>query len=165
MVEVVREGSRRGFVLMVEARSPHHLREIIADASDVMARWPAEHRASNVPGVVALAIGSAAMLEGVRVELLRDIAAAQVDAQVVCPPGRVAELVRPWPLVHMSGRVLDVRGDAALSLGPSDDDARRYARWAGMDSSPHEIQRLFELGVLRWSEDEGRDGYRMLEPA
>ncbi len=149
-VEIGHTESRTGIIVQV-GKSRTEVRTLLERAFDVAGRQL--RRGVTDPGWWAACVCAAGIEMGLSPSVQRVPSRGEVHVLLAVERGRMVEDRPPWPLVQLriDGPWLDLRGEAALRLGPSDDELRAYADGAGVDAPAFELARMFELGVLEWT--------------
>lgn len=152
-IEIGHEGVRNGFILRIDSvTSSQRLRAILERAFEIAGEMPKPMTWSA--GWWAIMVGVAAN-EVARCELLRVPERFARHVVVRVPRSRsMLDNYPDWPDVRLAATRpwLDLRGPAALRHGPSDAELLRYGAGAGIDEPASELRRMFDLGVLEWSQ-------------
>lgn len=167
-VEVKRASTRTGVILEVDSTSSRMDRVILSDAFDLAGR--ASNRLVHDPGwwvaVVAAAyvnFGLLCVVQRVPERLDRHIELIVESASFGCTHPE-------WPMVTLApgAPALDLRGEAALRLGPTDGDLAAYAAaLPTIEGKPNrsDLRRMFDMGVIGWESGDNRGGRRRLVAA
>lgn len=167
-IEVGHAQTRTGIIVQVEGLLNRvELRGVLERAFDDAAAMRASRRVVTDPGWWAIIIGRAALRFG-RASVQRVPERGALHAVVLVERGRMLEEHGAWPLVRLGAgarhHLLDLRGPAALALGPSDAELAAYGEASGVPGAVHELRRLWDLGALEWESDStyrhGRRGIR-----
>jgi hypothetical protein len=150
-------------VLEVESTSSQVNRVVLSDAFELAGR--ASVRLVGDPGWWAACVAAAYVNFGLPVAVQRVVERHELHGRVIVESMALAVEHPDWPKVILPGAntELDLRGEAALRLGPSDADLVEHAMGLDHPLSLPDLRRMFELGVLRWRAGEPRGARRGLE--
>lgn len=177
-VEIGRASTRNGLLLhLPDATSSQSLRIVLLRAFDLAARERV--RLINDPGwwavmVAGASIGAKAGARRMRAaSMLRPGGRAEnggraaLHAVLVVEPARRMVERALWPLARLKTEWVweDLRRDAALQLGPSDQELLWYAEAEGIDAHVDELLRAFSYGVIEWAPESRNSGWRGVQRA
>lgn len=162
-IEVGHAESRTGIIVQLDGVTTHdRVRLVLESAFDRAGRIRA-HRVTD-PGWWAALIAASALDVVGTASIQRTPARAAVHSILVVERGSMVNPRPLWPLARLrpSSSWLDLRGETALAVGPSDAELEAYARAAGIDVPTSELLRMFNFGVLEWESGDVRGRRRGL---
>lgn len=164
-IEVKRESTRIGVILEVDSTSARMDRVILSDAFDLAGR--ASNRLVHDPGWWVAVVAAAYVNFGLLCVVQRVPERLDRHIEVIVQPSSFGCEHPEWPMVTLApgAPALDLRGEAALRLGPTDGDLISYAAaLPTIEGKPTlaDLRRMFDMGVLGWEPGENRGGRRKI---
>lgn len=167
-VEVGHAESRTGIIVRVEHLGSN-LEPFMACVFDRAGSIDEHLRRVTDPGWWVAVVCAQALAVGRPACVLRVPERSKLHGAIVVERGSLADVSPTWPLVRLQSplrRMLDLRPESVLELGPCDDDLKRYAVDAHIDADVSSLRSMFDLGVLEWAAaTDPRTGRRCLRAA
>lgn len=156
-IEVAHPESKSGIIVRVELiRALSGVEILLAETMELAASVPLNARRVNDPGWWAGLICATALEGHYPASIMRGAHRSCRHASLIVARGVMIEDWPEWPVVRLglSKILLDLRGEAAMRLGPSDSDLLAYAEREGKSDEWGVVllRNMFDQGVLAWGQ-------------
>jgi hypothetical protein len=161
-IEVGHAQTRTGIIVELPTGTLSTVRMALESAFDRAGRLAG--RRVDDPGWWSALVCAAALDVVGSASVQRTPTRGSTHAVLVVERGSMLHPRPAWPLARLKpdGPWLDLRGETALAVGPSDSELQAYAVSVGIDRPVGDLLRMFEFGVIEWepTAPAGRRGLR-----